>query len=289
MRGLHVGLGLSLALVATAPDARAQAPDLRLNARMTRSTVKIAGQGSVATGFVVTRPATPADAANAGQDAPASPSYLLVTADHVLAQARGDEVTVFFHKAEPDGWYTKAPARLAIRREGRALWTKHPSADVAVIAVTPPIDAQPPGVPDRLLATEEDLARLDVEAGDVVRCAGFPHPNQFDTGEAGFPVTRMGCIAGAPVRPATKVKSFLIDLNAFEGDSGGAVYLLDPAGSNGGGAGVVLGLVTGQQFIDEEFRMTYQAGKFRHRMGLAIVAPAWAIREAIRKLDETRS
>lgn len=241
---------------------------------MTRSTVKIAGQGSVATGFVVNRPAA--------EGTP--PSHLLVTADHVLTQVRGDEVKVFFHKAEPDGSFSKAPVPLTVRRDGKPLWTKHPTADVAVIAVTPPIDAQPPGIPDQKLASEDDLGRVGAEAGDLVRCAGFPHPNQFDTGEAGFPVTRLGCVAGASILPSSKSKTLLVDLNVFEGDSGAAVYLADPNRTNGG-AELVLGLVVGQHFIDEEYRMTYQAGKLRHRMALAILAPSWTIRETIQQLD----
>ena len=51
---------------------------------------------------------------------------------------------------------------------------------------------------------------------------------------------------------------------------------------------LILGLVVGQHFIDEEFKMIYQSGKFRHRMGMGIVVHASAIEEAIGLLPRKR-
>jgi hypothetical protein len=82
----------------------------------------------------------------------------------------------------------------------------------------------------------------------------------------------------------------LLDLNTFEGDSGAPVYLVDDhrlvAGkTEPGPVRLILGLMVGQHFLDEEFKMIYQTGKFRHRMGFGIAVHATAIKETIHLLD----
>jgi hypothetical protein len=270
-------------LALTAPGvARGQAADF--DTRLMLSTVKLASPASAGTAFVLSRPAPGEGAAV---------QYLLVTAEHMLEHVRGDATTVIFHKRKADGGYAKVPLKVPVRRDGKLLWTRHPTADVAVLPVTPPDDARPPGVGVDLLASDADLARLDVHPGDALRCVGYPHPNQFESGAAGFAVVRAGCVASFPLFPTAKTRTFLGEFNVFEGDSGAAVYLAAEryrAGTAGAqaSAGLILGLVSGQHFLDEEFRMVYQSGKFRHRMGMAIVVHASAVKETIERLDHDR-
>ena len=151
----------------------------------------------------------------------------MITAEHILSRTKGDEVTAVFHKSKPDGGYEKAPAKLRVRQGGKVLWKKHPTIDVAILPITPPPEALPAVVPIDLLATDADLEKYEIHPGDSVRCLGFPHPNQFEPSEAGFGVVRAGCIAGYPLLPTRTTKTFLLDLNSFEGDSGAPVYLVD--------------------------------------------------------------
>ena len=147
------------------------------------------------TAFVLSRP-DPVE--------PKKPRFVLVTAEHVLRQMTGDEATVLYRRREADGGYTKSPAKLKVRDGGKAVWTRHPTADVAVMDVSPPPEASFPEVPAALLSSDADLSRYEVHPGDLIRCVGFPHPNQFQANESGFGVARLGCIASYPLLPTNK-------------------------------------------------------------------------------------
>jgi hypothetical protein len=193
---------------------------------------------------------------------------------------------VTFHKRNRDGRHEKCPLKTVLHKDGKPLWKKHPFADVAVIEITPPAEALFPSIPVASLATDDDLVRFRVHPGDPIRCLGFPHAKQFQPSEAGFGVIRAGCIASYPLLPTRKTRSFLVDLNTFEGDSGAPIYLVDDrrvvqGKSDPQPAKLILGVMVGQHFLDEEFKMIYQAGKFRHRMGFGIVIHATVIQETI--------
>lgn len=274
-----VGLVLLPLLFVFSREALAQPGDL--DTQLMLATVKVADTDSSGTAFILSRP-KPGD--------PKSTQFLLVTAEHALARSKANDVTVVFRKKTADGGHEKAPVKITVRQDGKALWKKHPTADVGILPITPPPEALVPSVSVDLLASDEDLERHGIHPGDPVRCVGFPHPNQFEPNEAGFGVVRSGCIAGYPLRPTSKTKTLLLDLNTFEGDSGAPVYLVDDhrvvAGKTElGQVRLILGLMVGQHFLDEEFKMIYQTGKFRHRMGFGIAVHASAIKETIALLD----
>jgi hypothetical protein len=269
---LAVCLALALMVLAGGSAGRAQTADL--DTQLMLATVKLSDPHAAGTGFVLGRPGPGGKTQS-----------ILVTAEHTLSRTVQEELTIVYHRRKPDGAYTKAPIQVKIRRAGKPLWIKHPTADVAVLPITPPDDARPPLVEVEQLATDADIARFEIHPGDTVHCVGFPHPNQFDSGEGGFAVVRSGCIASYPMLPTKTTKTFIIDLNIFEGDSGAAVYMADAHRPTAKGdtapVRLILGLVTGQHFIDEEYRMVYQTGKFRHRMGLGVTVHASTIRETI--------
>ena len=273
-----VGLLLLLLLVFSR-EALAQPSDL--DTQLMLATVKVSDTDSTGTAFILSRP-KPGD--------PKATQFLLITAEHTLSRSKANEVTVVFRKKSADGGHEKAPVKITVRQDGKVLWKKHPTADVGILPITPPPDVLVPAVSVDLLASDEDLERHEIHPGDPVRCVGFPHPNQFEPNEAGFGVVRSGCIAGYPLRPTRKTKTLLLDLNTFEGDSGAPVYLLDDHRLLAGKTEprpvrLILGLMVGQHFLDEEFKMTYQSGIFRHRMGFGIAVHATAIKETIDLLD----
>jgi len=273
-----VGLLLLLLLVFSR-EALAQPGDL--DTQLMLATVKVSDTDSTGTAFILSRP-KPGD--------PKATQFLLITAEHTLSRSKANEVTVVFRKKSADGGHEKAPVKITVRQDGKVLWKKHPTADVGILPITPPPDVLVPAVSVDLLASDEDLERHEIHPGDPVRCVGFPHPNQFEPNEAGFGVVRSGCIAGYPLRPTRKTKTLLLDLNTFEGDSGAPVYLVDDHRLVAGKTEprpvrLILGLMVGQHFLDEEFKMIYQTGKFRHRMGFGIAVHATAIKETIDLLD----
>jgi hypothetical protein len=280
---MYKSIGSFVLLLAAAWAARLPAAEPGdLGTQLMLSTFKLANPGSTATVFILTRPAA-AD--------PQKTQFILVTAGHVLDRILGDEATIHFRKPQPDGRYVRLPTPLRLRQAGKPLWTKHATADAAAMYVAPPAGAALPRLPLALLASDDDLRKYEIHPGDLVRGIGFPHPNQFDTGEGGFAVARMGCIAGYPLLPGNRARTFFVDFNTFEGDSGAAIYLSENQRFYGGKTQdgrveLILGLISEQQLLDEEIKMAYQTWKFRHRLGLAIVVHAAAIKETIALLPQ---
>jgi len=235
------------------------------------ATVKVVNPGSTATAVLV----------RSSEGKP-----VLLSANHVFAAMQGDECTVVLHCQDESGRFRTNPKPLAIRREGRPLWRRHPTADLAAIPVPFSDEDNLAVLPWESLATAEDLGRLALQPGDLVRGIGFPHGNAFKGSPLDFGVVRLGCLAGYPFLPIEPGRTFLADMNIFEGDSGGPVYVWDLQNSDGVDRGpkkdgLILGIVVAQHFIDEEYKLIYGSGKYRHRMGFAIVAPAPFAREAV--------
>jgi hypothetical protein len=272
-----------LLLAAAVAEKTPAAEKSDLDTQLMLSTFKLANPGSTATAFILTRPGTTHSVVAADAN---KTQFILVTARHVFDQMRGDEATLHFRKQTADGRYAKSPMPLKVRQAGKNLWTKHPTADVAVMYVSPPADVRVPHLPTELLASDNELQKYEVHPGDTLRAIGFPHANEFEANEGGFAVVRSGCVASYPLLPTKTTRTFFFAFNSFEGDSGAAVYLAENNRFYGGKTQegrvqLILGLVSEQQFLDEEIKMAYQTWKFRHRLGLGIVVHASAIKETI--------
>jgi len=236
------------------------------------ATVKVIAPGSTATGFLVKSPD--------GQE------LVLVTANHVFGAMKADECTILLHGRDESGKFTKNPQKLLVRKDARPIWTKHPNADVAAITVPFASDQNLAVLPWESLATAEELTQMELQPGDLVRSVGYPHGNMFKGNDLEFGIVRLGCLATFPFPPSEQARTFLLDTNIFEGDSGGPVYVWKLPSASGldradGGLERVIGLIVAQHFVDEQFTLIYQSGKFRHRMGLAIVVPSTVIRETV--------
>ena len=273
MQRLFRFVTLAVVVLAAARSVPAETDDL--DTRLMLSTVKLTNPESTAGGSILSRP-SPKN--------PKAVQYILVTAGHVFGGMKGEEATVLYRKRDAGGDYTKLPTKIKIRQGEKPLWTEHPKADVTVFYLSPPAEAAVPSVPVDLLASDADLTKYEIHPGDVIKCIGYPH--RFEANDAGFGVLRTGSIASFPLLPTKKTKSFLADLNTFEGDSGSPIYLSESnrfyAGSvHRGRVQLILGLMSGQHFIDEDIKMIYGSSKLKHRLGLGIVVHAAFIREAI--------
>jgi Trypsin-like peptidase domain len=249
-----------------------------LNTDLMKATFKLANDKSTATAFLLSRP-VPGNSEK--------PQFILVTAAHVFEQMAGNEATLILRRQESEGVYKKVPVNVTVRRGGKPLWTKHPSADVAVLVIVPPSGTEIPSLPVDLLATDDTLKKYALHPGDMLRCLGYPH--RVEANGAGFPILRSGPVATFPLTPTEVNKTFLLSVNTFEGDSGGPVYLAEASRAVEGRrqpeeVRLIVGLVTGMQFLDEEAKMIYGTMRVRHRLGLAIVVHATFIRETIKRM-----
>jgi len=242
------------------------------------ATVRLTNPKSSATGFILVRPK---------KNDEHSDRMVLVTAAHVLEKSEGDEITIGFRRKDADGGFVRLPVPLKVRDGGKPLWIKHAQHDVAAIDVE-----APPGIEQSRL-TVDQLATLDdikaVEPGEIVNCVTYPHAPVFEPNQPGFAVVRMGCMASYPLVSLAKEPTFLVDYNAFEGDSGGPVIWKSTALKSSDGTGgrptiKILGLVQGQHLFKQRFDLPYESGESRKSLGLGIVLNAQAIRDTLDQL-----
>lgn len=244
---------------------------------MMRTTVKLQHDKSTGTGFIL-RQSRPETAGGSRS--------ILVTAAHVFERTNDDKTTIIYRTQEAEGVYRKQPTPLPLSKDGQLLWTKHPTEDVAVIVVMPPEKTDLPEVSTEVLASDDLLRKYEVHPGHTATCLGYPH--RVEANEAGFPILRAGAIASYPLVPSATNRQFMLSANTFEGDSGGPIYLAEQgrsaSDSKPAEIRLILGLMHGQHFIDEEMTMIYGNSKLRHRLGLGIVVQAAFIRETIDRL-----
>lgn len=277
---------LIVTLVCVCSLSFAESAPSDLDTQLVLSTFRISNPKSSATVFFLTREIADGNAKKMQR--------ILVTANHVLEKAEGEEATLFLRKKETkdgeDSW-TKSPFKIKIRDKEKLLWSRVAGVDVAVMVVTLPGEIEVPALPLDLLASDATLKKYEIHPGDTIKCVGYPHPNQFTPNEAWFPVVRQGCIAGYPLLPTKKTRTFLADFNTFEGNSGGVVYLSEnnrfyEGKTQEGRTQMILGLLSSQHFLDEKFTHVYESGTFRQRLGLGSIVWASAIREAIELLPK---
>src|SRR5579859_2723850 len=193
-----------------------------LSAQLMQATVQLEqplgdGTRTVGTGFLITE-ITP----------DGRPHTILVTANHVFDKMPGANARVGYRIANPDGSWSYSPQSLKIRdAQGHALWTHHPSRDVAAIPITAPEAFAKAAIPEDYLAADDTFSKYQVGAGDQMMTLGFPRG--LAANSAGFPILRAGRVASYPIAPAKIFPTFLLDFSVFPGNSGGPVFMSGPA------------------------------------------------------------
>lgn len=273
------------ALMLTANTASASEEMSDIHTVFMRSTFKVVGKASgrnksaQGTAFILAKPSA---------TDPHKAYFVLVTAGHVLKNMVGDEAVLFLRKKIGDT-YQRMLYPITIRKSGRPLWVDHPEADVAVMYISLPTEADVIPVATSLLATDEMLKQFSVHPGDRLSCLGFPRG--IEANDAGFPILRSGQIASYPLVPTKSVGAFIFDFNVFEGNSGGPVYLSDSNRIYGGTTNMgtvqfLVGLVSEQAAYSEEIKMGRNTLTLPRQLGLAIVIHASLIRETLDMLPQ---
>jgi V8-like Glu-specific endopeptidase len=227
------------------------------------------GTRTVGTGFLIQDP---------GPDGRAR--TVLVTANHVLQKMPGAEARIGYRIENADGSWTYSPQKLRIRdANGNALWTHHPSRDVAAISITAPPEFAKAAIPLSYLAADDTFSQQQVGAGDEMMALGFPRG--LASNQAGFPILRSGRVASYPIAPASVFPTFLLDFAVFPGNSGGPVFMSgEPRRRRAGDnqpSEFIAGLLTQQVELNSE------------RLEIGIVTHAKFIRETLALIDDPRA
>ncbi|MCW1886969.1 serine protease [Luteolibacter flavescens] len=197
----------------------------------------------------------------------------LVTAAHTFERASGETSILVLREVDQDGVWKRQDKTISIRKGDQALWTKHPKQDLAVMRV-----------------------KLDLPEGaslplDVVKSEGFPafgdpvmlltYPARVEANGAGFPLARQAVVGSFPAEPMAKHPEFIIDATAWDGDSGGPVFI-----DAGGGKPQVVGLVISRINHVENIKSERETRKIETPMGLSKALAAPLIFETIRLAKE---
>ncbi len=267
--------------------AVAQQANDDLNVYMMEATVKLQGRNSVGTGFMLMR----ALQVQNGPQGSVSGLVVLVTAAHVLETIPENEITLVMHSLSPSGGWTRHESKLPIRRNGLALWRKHPEADVAVMYVVPDIPPFRKAPTVDLLATDDVLQKYDMTPGINLKCLGFPLG--MESSPAGFAILRTGDIASYPLLPTARTKTFLMDFRVFKGNSGGPVYFSQPMFrgnvSFGPPAQFIMGLISQEALFPIQNNGPYESSVKELQLMLGVVVHAGVIRQPIELLPSPES
>ena len=247
---------------------------------------------TVGTGFLVSAP-TP----------DGRPRVVLVTAGHLFERMPKPEIKVGWRLGSAVGDWRYAPGPLVIRTpapqprdaaaaatpaaspaiitEGRPLWVRHPTQDIAAISIQAPAEFARAAIPLSWLADDGTFARYDVKPGDEMMALGFPRG--LSSNRAGFPILRWGRVASYPLSPVSSFPTFLMDFRVFDGNSGGPVFMMNRDAAPGGAAAPKAqeraqgGFVAGM--------LTKQVESRGDRLEIGVVVHARHVREAIALLD----
>jgi len=181
----------------------------------------------VGTGFLVAVPRSD------GSD-----EIVLITAAHVFDKMLAPQVRIGWRAKNDKGEWVYAPSSLTIRTEAGPVWTRHPTQDIAVLSITVPPASAAKAIPLSLLADETVFGSNQISIGDEVQTLGYPHG--LSANVQGFPILRFGRVASYPIGPSSSQPTFLVDLTAVPGNSGGPVFVGDSQAHKGFVAGVLI-------------------------------------------------
>ena len=267
---------LSTQIIAACIASLAAAQDICTTAM--ESTFKFTAPGSMGTCFIV------------GQPIPGKESVVrdvLVTAKHILREAKGNTATIHLRKQKGDT-FERVEHNIAIRMNGKQIWVEHPSSDVAAMYVLLPKDIHIRLIPIDLFAIDDILKHYEVRPGDQLYALGYPLGQESNA--AGFPILRTGIIASYPLLPTKETVTFLFDFEVYKGNSGGPVLFVShnrvySGGMHPGTVNFVIGLVSGERVIQERVQTLFEKKEETHTLKIARIVHASMIRETFDKLQ----
>ncbi len=232
--------------------------DVDLTVALIKATVQIdqpisEAKRMVGTGFLISVPR-----------ADGTTQIVLVTAAHVFEKMPAADVRIGWRVQAAKGSWSYVPSNMTIRSATGPVWYQHPAQDIAVIPVNVPESLRDSAIPASWLADDTTFINERVVAGDEMITLGYPHG--LSANVAGFPILRAGRLASYPISPSNIYPTFLIDLTAVPGNSGGPVFMTSQGGK---GHTFIAGVLIKQVEDDNQ------------RLELGVVTDAIFVRETI--------
>ena len=232
--------------------------DVDLTVALIKATVQIdqpisEAKRMVGTGFLISVP-----------KADGTTQIVLVTAAHVFEKMPAADVRIGWRVQGAKGNWSYVPSNMTIRSATGPVWYQHPAQDIAVIPVNVPESLRDSAIPASWLADDTTFINERVVAGDEMVTLGYPHG--LSANVAGFPILRAGRLASYPISPSSTYPTFLIDLTAVPGNSGGPVFMTSQGGK---GHTFIAGVLIKQVEDDNQ------------RLELGVVTDAIFVRETI--------
>lgn len=253
---------------------------IELNTALMNSTFKIQGSnGLYGTAFILEK-SMPKET-NKKQ-------YVLITADHVLRDMKGDSAVLFLRWKINNTEYKKLRYKIRIRENGEQSWVNHDSADVAAIYVNLPEKIHFKFLNIGMIGTDKLYEKIDIHPGDQFLSLGFPlgqESNQY-----GFPIVRKGILSSYPITPGKLVGNYLLDIKIFKGNSGGPVYFVQSSRTYRGEMHIettqfIAGLISKERVKITQVKSAYKTSVEAQQLDLAEVVPGVFIIETIDKLQ----
>jgi len=205
---------------------------------------------------------------------PPDQSLYVVTAAHVLERTKGATAIIVLRERHTDGSYQRRDHTVAIRLDGKPLWVRHATEDIAVLRL-----AEPPPVPVSALPLKAVADEAGVVAAGLHICSSLfvlTYPQRFEANKAGFAIARQGIIASHPFLPVERHHTYYADFTTFAGDSGGPAFVAGAAGHP-----LLVGIVLAQSRHDERVTTEYEERILHHPLGLGTVLHAQFVRDTI--------
>jgi hypothetical protein len=215
-------------------------------------------------------------------ESPNPQKTVVVTAAHVFKNLNGETATLVLRKKIEDGSFARLEHKFAIREKARPLWKQHSRFDIGVIQLVLPDDAHVKLIPLNQLTNGESATELIPPAQP---CLIPTFPAQMEGNRAGWPVLRNATVASFPNAPVNRHPRFILDFNAFGGDSGAPVILnsqkLNKQTADTNRGLKIVGMILGQHRQTDRTITPNEERTVHTSLGLGIAIHTEFIRETI--------
>ena len=247
--------GLALMILSLCSGWQGQAEEALVECL--QSACRVTHEGQSATAFFVRR----------GKE------VFLVTAAHLFEKSTKPECQMILRGRDSSGVVGRREIVVAVRKDGQPLWKKHANEDVAALRVKIPSEIEMNPVRFDRIMKASSSGDSEVKLGQTVWLPGYPA--QLEANAAGWPVLRQGMIASYPLSPVATIRTMLVDIRSFGGDSGAPIFTLIK------GTPHLAGMIVGMHRQTDHTTSAFEDRTVHTPLGLAIALQGNVVAQTI--------